>query len=75
VHLVSWSSALWRDHLAFRDYLRAYPDVARRYDELKRQLTITFADDRRAVSEAKGPFVRAVLRDARRDAREGTSRN
>jgi GrpB-like predicted nucleotidyltransferase (UPF0157 family) len=66
VHLVNWSSALWRDHLLFRDYLRAHGDVAREYEELKRQLAITFAGDRRAFSEAKGPFIRAVLRDARR---------
>ena len=66
VHLVSWSSALWRDHVLFRDYLRAHADVARQYEELKRQLAITFADDRRAFSDAKAPFIRAVLRDARR---------
>jgi GrpB-like predicted nucleotidyltransferase (UPF0157 family) len=68
VHLVSWSSALWRDHLAFRDYLRSHAEVARQYEELKRQLAITFADDRRAYSEAKGPFIRAILRDAHRDS-------
>jgi len=66
VHLVNWSGALWRDHVLFRDYLRAHADAARQYEELKRQLAITFADDRRAYSDAKGPFIRAVLRDARR---------
>jgi GrpB-like predicted nucleotidyltransferase (UPF0157 family) len=65
IHLIAWSSALWRDHLAFRDYLRSHPDVARQYEALKRQLAITFADDRRAFSDAKGPFIRAVLRDTR----------
>src|SRR5436190_8221091 len=75
IHLVNWSGALWRDHLAFRDYLRSHADVAREYDELKRQLAINFADDRRAFSEAKGPFIRAVLRDARRDAAIDSARN
>src|ERR1051325_2690761 len=62
VHLVGWSSGLWRDHVLFRDYLRANPEAAREYEALKRQLAITFADDRLAYSEAKGPFIRAVLR-------------
>jgi GrpB-like predicted nucleotidyltransferase (UPF0157 family) len=75
VHLVNWSSGLWRDHVVFRDYLRSHADVARQYEELKRQLAITFADDRRAFSDAKAPFVRAVLRDARRDAARDSARN
>jgi GrpB-like predicted nucleotidyltransferase (UPF0157 family) len=64
VHLASWSSALWRESLAFRDRLRANPALAREYDALKRQLALTFADDRRAYTEAKGPFIRAVVREA-----------
>jgi len=64
VHLVSRSSALWRDHLRFRDWLRTHPETAREYEILKRQLAITFADDRRQYTDAKGPFIRAVLREA-----------
>lgn len=65
VHLVIWSSALWRDWVLFRDFLRASPDTAREYDALKRELAIAFADDPRKYSDAKGPFVKAVLRRAR----------
>ena len=72
---MNWSGALWRDHLAFRDYLRSHVDIAREYDELKRQLAVTFADDRRAFSEAKGPFIRAVLREARRNTVADSTRN
>ncbi len=66
VHLVSWSSALWRDHLAFRDHLRAHPEVARAYEALKRELAAV-VDDRHAYTDGKGPFIRSVLRDAARD--------
>jgi GrpB-like predicted nucleotidyltransferase (UPF0157 family) len=65
VHLVSWSSSLWNDWLLFRDELRANPEVAREYDGLKRELSATFADEPREYSDAKGSFVRAVLRRAR----------
>jgi len=65
VHLVSWSSSLWNDWLLFRDQLRANPDAAREYDGLKRELSATFADEPREYSDAKGAFVRAVLRRVR----------
>jgi GrpB-like predicted nucleotidyltransferase (UPF0157 family) len=65
VHMVSWSSAFWRDQLLFRDYLRAHDDVAREYAALKRELAVTFADDGRQYSDEKGPFIASVLRRAR----------
>jgi GrpB-like predicted nucleotidyltransferase (UPF0157 family) len=64
VHMFSWSSRRWRDHLAFRDYLRAHPDAAQEYSMLKRELAATFADDSRRYAEEKGPFIKAVLRAA-----------
>jgi GrpB-like predicted nucleotidyltransferase (UPF0157 family) len=64
VHMVSWSSKLWRDHLHFRDYLRAHPDVAREYAALKRELSAGFPDDRRKYADEKGPFIKSVLRAA-----------
>lgn len=65
VHMVSWSSAFWRNHLLFRDYLRAHDDVAREYAALKRELAAAFVDDRRRYSDEKGPFIASVLRRAR----------
>jgi GrpB-like predicted nucleotidyltransferase (UPF0157 family) len=65
VHMVSWSSAFWRDQLLFRDYLRAHDDVAREYAALKRELAVTFADDGRQYADEKGPFIASVLRRAR----------
>ena len=66
VHLVSWSSTVWEDHLLFRDRLRADPAAARDYEAVKRDLAIASADDRRAYTEGKAPFIRAVIREARR---------
>src|SRR5215472_10924802 len=42
-------------HLAFRDFLRAHPDTARAYGELKRSLASRFCNDRDAYTEAKTP--------------------
>jgi GrpB-like predicted nucleotidyltransferase (UPF0157 family) len=50
--------------LLFRDYLRTHPDAAAEYATLKRRLAIRFRDDRRAYTDAKGPFLWKVIRKA-----------
>lgn len=65
VHLVSWSSELWRDHLLFRDYLRADALVAREYETIKRELAAMYVNDREQYTDAKGPFIRSIVRRAR----------
>ena len=75
VHLVSWSSTVWEEHLLFRDRLRSDPDLARDYEAVKRDLAIAHADDRRAYTDAKGPFIRAVIREARQHGARERSRS
>lgn len=59
--LAEWDSAYWRDHLAFRDILRAHPDVAEAYARLKSDLAERYPDDRLAYTVAKGEFVASVV--------------
>ena len=54
-------------HLVFRDYLRAYPQVASAYAQLKRQLSERYRNDREAYTEGKTAFVEGVLRKAMRE--------
>ena len=61
LHVVTPDSAFWREHLLFRDYLRAHPDAAREYARLKAELARRFARDRAAYTEAKAPFIRRVV--------------
>ncbi len=37
VHVMERGGRLWRDNMVFRDFLRARPDVARRYARTKRE--------------------------------------
>src|SRR6476659_9226809 len=67
VHMVSWSSDLWRDHLLFRDYLRAHADIAREYETIKRELAAMYIQDKETYTDAKGPFVRSIVRRALED--------
>lgn len=61
LHLTSVGSSFWRDHLAFRDYLRANPGVRDEYGKLKLDLALRFPNDRESYIDHKGPFVRHVL--------------
>ena len=64
LYLCAPDSPALRDHLLFRDYLRAHPETARAYAELKRELVLRNADDRMAYQAAKSGFVKAVTRRA-----------
>jgi len=53
------------DKLAFRDYLRANPDVATAYAELKRRESLAHRFDNIGYMRAKDHFVKSTLADAR----------
>ena len=61
LHLVVPGSVAWREELAFRDALRAEPETARAYEELKRRLANEHLHDREAYTVAKTEFVESVL--------------
>lgn len=47
-------------HLAFRDYLRAHPDIATTYSDLKRHLTQNPDASWEAYMDGKDPFIKAT---------------
>jgi GrpB-like predicted nucleotidyltransferase (UPF0157 family) len=61
LHLVPTGSPRYRAALAFRDHLRAHPDVAAEYLALKRRLAAEFEHDREAYTEGKEEFVRRTV--------------
>lgn len=60
LHVCEAGGTWERDHLAFRDFLRAHPDAASEYERLKRRLAPEF-EDVNEYAEAKGPFIREVV--------------
>jgi GrpB-like predicted nucleotidyltransferase (UPF0157 family) len=52
------------NHLALRDYLRAHPDTAREYGELKKELARRFPNDSDAYVDGKTDFLLRTLRAA-----------
>ena len=57
-------SAEFQRHMAFRDYLRAHPQDAKIYGDLKIALAKRFRDDRPAYNTAKGEFVAEITKRA-----------
>jgi len=63
VHVRSPADA--RDMLLFRDHLNKHPDIAARYEALKRRLVRQYPTDREAYTRGKDRFVEAVLTELR----------
>jgi GrpB-like predicted nucleotidyltransferase (UPF0157 family) len=51
-------------HLAFRDYLREYPDVAAEYDRMKACCKSRHPDDSHAYGDCKESWIRKAEADA-----------
>ena len=61
VHVVEESSGDSRMMITFRDYLRAHPEEARRYEDLKKALAEEH-DDGNAYANAKSRYVWEIVR-------------
>lgn len=66
IHIVKVGSADWRDHINFRDYLKAHPSVAKNYESLKIKLASEFPYDvgRKKYTDGKSDFISKTLLDA-----------
>ena len=62
VHITEPAGEMWRRRLAFRDYLRANPDEARRYQALKYDLAARYPADREVYTDAKTEYVEEIYR-------------
>jgi GrpB-like predicted nucleotidyltransferase (UPF0157 family) len=62
LHLTQIDGPFWRDHLTFRNRLRADDALRDAYAALKHDLAARFPRDREAYIEGKGTFVNDILR-------------
>lgn len=65
VHLMEPSDPRWETRLVFRDYLRAHPQAARAYADIKRALASSSHDDIEAYRTGKTRFVEDTTAKAR----------
>src|SRR5229473_2843162 len=65
VHLMEPFYSRWEALLVFRDYLRAHPEAAQAYADLKRALANSSVDDIEAYRTGKNIFVEETTAKAR----------
>jgi GrpB-like predicted nucleotidyltransferase (UPF0157 family) len=70
VHVCAAGSDWERDHLLFRDYLRAHPEVRERYASVKREAAHVWADDGWAYTDAKSEIILDLMEAARLETPE-----
>ena len=54
----------WHSLIHFRNYLIAHPDIAAKYQKLKRELAKKYGEDRESYTAAKAAFIENTLRSA-----------
>ena len=64
IHIVEWNSVAWNNYINFRDYLNAFPECAKEYNDLKKKLAVEFADHRENYTAGKHEFIDRVLKEA-----------
>jgi GrpB-like predicted nucleotidyltransferase (UPF0157 family) len=64
VHMYEWGNSEIKRHLAFRDYLRAHPDVSREYGSLKDELSRRFPYDIESYIKGKELLASEIDRKA-----------
>ena len=64
IHVVKYNSVNWQNYLNFRDYLNAFPEKARLYNELKQELAKKYASERKLYTDGKSELIKALLKEA-----------
>ncbi|MBE6879773.1 MAG: GrpB family protein [Ruminococcaceae bacterium] len=64
IHVVKYNSVNWQNYLNFRDFLNAFPEKARLYNELKQELAKKYASERKLYTDGKGELIKALLKEA-----------
>lgn len=66
LHIYKFGSEEWNNHLLFRDYLSTHPDIRKQYQQLKQNLSQKHHLDRVGYTQAKAPFIRYVIEEAKK---------
>jgi GrpB-like predicted nucleotidyltransferase (UPF0157 family) len=66
IHVCAAGTEWERDHLQFRDHLRAHPDARAAYAAAKRRAALDWRDDRLAYTDAKTAVIHEIMAAAAR---------
>ncbi|NLX11785.1 MAG: GrpB family protein [Chloroflexi bacterium] len=74
LHIVEYATWEHQRHILFRDYLRTHPDIARLYEEIKRELSGAFHHNRPAYTKGKTAFIKSIMARAVEEIRDPSLR-
>jgi len=62
IHVVLKDSIEWNNYLKFRDYLNAFPNIARDYERVKLELFIKYENDRSGYLKGKEEIINSIIK-------------
>ncbi|AXI28413.1 hypothetical protein CIB87_05045 [Priestia megaterium] len=65
LHIYKYESEEWNNNILFRNYLRKHLHIRNQYNQLKIELAQKYSFDRVGYTEAKAPFITAVIQKAK----------
>lgn len=65
IHVVKHNSENWRNYLNFRDYLNEFPEKAKLYDDLKKELAERYTYERKMYTAGKKDLIELLLKETR----------
>lgn len=63
IHVMRIDSKRYKDTIAFRDYIRNNYETMKQYENLKIELAIKYADDRKMYTKSKNDFIQEILKN------------
>ena len=67
VHIVLPKSNTYYNQILFRDYLNKYPEYVKKYCDLKQELALKYADNRKMYTASKSEFINGVIKLAKKE--------
>lgn len=65
IHIVLPESNTYYNQILFRDYLNKYPEYVKKYCDLKQELALKYADNRKMYTASKSEFINDVIKLAK----------
>ena len=64
IHIQKIGSTYWNDFVYFKKYMLEHPDAVKEYENLKCELSVKFANDRKSYTKSKHEFISGILEKA-----------
>ena len=70
IHVMEVTSNRYKDTIIFRDYLRTHEETLQEYENLKKELAIKCANDRKKYTSSKNEFIKNIIEKAYKEKGE-----